>query len=192
MQDIGAGHLTWQIYGGNAYDVDPPSDSRDRRIIGSRLIYNPPIDGLRFMVSGYQTQVEILADNSLVKENRGILSADYVNDNLDLKAEYANHTFMGVASHAYYVQGGYKVTEKWTPFIRYDYVTTDVDQSDDPSYYQKTFAIGLDYKLDQNISLRLEDHINRGYALPVASEEVTAGAGQTNWNLFAASINFAF
>ncbi len=191
-QTVGNGLITWQAYAGNVYDVDPPTDSRDRRAFGGRVTYRTPIEGLRFMVSGYRTQVQLLADNSMTNEDRTILSADYANNGWDVKAEYAVHKFVGVKSHGYYVQVGRRVAEKWLPFVRYDYVTTDSAQSNDPSFYQKTLAVGVTYQLLSNVNLRVENHFNRGYALPVVSEEVVAGAGRNNWNMFLVGVNFAF
>ena len=69
---VGNGHLFWQVYGGNVYDVDPPQDTKDRRVIGGRATYRTPVAGLRFMVSAYRTQVETLADGSFSNEDRVI------------------------------------------------------------------------------------------------------------------------
>jgi len=191
-QDLGGGHLLWQGFGGNTYDVNPPVDSRDRRMFGGRVTYRTPVDGLRFMLSGYRTQVELLADHSLSTEDRTIVSAEFVRDGWDVKAEYGSHKFVGVSSLAYYAQGAYTVAEKWTPYVRYDYVTTDKSQRQDPAFEQKTVAVGLGYKLGSNIGLKIENHFNRGYALPVASGEVEAGAGSRKWNLLLVAADFAF
>jgi len=191
-QDLGGGHLLWQGFGGNVYDVDPPVDSRDRRAFGGRLTYRTPIDGLRLILSGYRTQVEKLADHTMSNEDRAIVSAEFVRDAWDLKAEYGTHKFVGVSSYAYYVQGAYTVAEKWTPYVRYDYVTTDKSQRKDSSFSQKTVAVGLGYKVGANIGLKVENHFNNGYALPVASGEVAQGAGTRKWNLFFAAADFAF
>ena len=190
--DVGAGHLRWQAWGGNVYDRDPPLLTRDRRAFGGRVTYRTPIDGLRFMLSGYRTQVQTLADNTMSNEDREIVSAEFVRDAWDLKAEYANHKFVGVPSYWYYVQAGYAVTEKWKPYARYDFVTTDKALRQDPSHYQKTFVVGVGYKLGANIGLKIENHFNRGYALPVASEEVVAGAGSLKWNHLVVAADFAF
>ncbi len=191
-QDIAGGHALWQVWGGNVYDVDPPVDSRDRRAFGGRVTYATPVDGLRLMASAYRTQVQTLADSSMSNEDRAILSAEFVRDNWDLKAEYATHKFFGVSSKGYYVQGAYAVNDKWTPYLRYDNVTLDKSQSSDPSLYQSTVALGLGYKLGKGIGMRVENHFNRGYGLPVAGGEVAAGAGAKKWNLLAAEINFQF
>jgi hypothetical protein len=197
-QDVGNGHLLWQLWAGNTYDTDPPSDSKDRQAWGFRVTYRTPIDGLRFMVSGYRTKVELLADSTMTNEDRGILSAEYVRDAWDIKAEYAQHRAAlhapgsTVTSEAYYLQAGYTFAEKWTPYARYDYFCADRTACNDPSNATKTGTVGLGYALASNIGLRIENHFNRGYGLPVQSGEVAAGAGHPNWNQFAAAVNFTF
>jgi len=191
-QQLGNGTVTWQAYAGNVYTVHPETDVKDRRLFGGRITYRTPIEGLRFMISPLRTQVEILADHTMSNEDRVWLSADYTNNGWDIKAEQATHKFLGVKASGYYVQVGRQITEKWTPFVRYDYITTDSARSHDPSFNQKTIAVGVSYKFMPNMDVRVENHFNRGYALPVSSEEIPAGAGRGNWNMFAVGVNFAF
>ena len=191
-QDLAGGHVRWQAWGGNVYDVAPPVDLRDRRAFGGRVTYQTPVSGLTVMVSGYRTQVQRLADGSMVNEDRGILSAGFANDAWDVKAEYAKHKFAGVDSHAWYVQGGYALTSKWKPYARYDYVNTDQSHPNDPAFQQKTWVAGVGYRLDDSIGLKLESHFNHGYALPVAEGSVAAGAGTRSWNLVVLAADFAF
>ena len=143
------------------------------------------------MLSGYRTRVETLADHSLSNEDRVLAGAEYVQGNWDLKTEYAKHKFFGVTSKGYYAQAGYTLHDKWTPYVRYDHYGADTTQSSDPSYNQKSAVVGLGYKFDANIGLRLEAHMNRGYAMPVASSEVAAGAGANRWSMFVAGVNFS-
>jgi hypothetical protein len=188
----GGGEITWQVYGGNAYDLAPPVDTRDRRAYGGRVAYQTPIKGLRFMLSGYRTQVEALATRELTNEDRVIGSIDFVRDDLDVKSEYAIHKFLGVSSSAYYVQVGHTVAQKWMPFLRYDHIILDRNSKSSDSFSQKILVFGVNYKLLSNVSLRVEDHLNRGYALPVASGEVLPDQGQRTWSLFVAGIHVLF
>ncbi len=191
-QSVGQGNLLWQLYGGNSYDTDPPIDSKDRRMLGGRVTYRTPLRGLRFMLSAYRTQVEKLADNTLSNEDRVIASADFTCSSCDIKAEYGTHKFEGVRSNAYYLQARYSLTSSWAPYVRYDHAVLDKNQSDDPSYFQNTFVVGIQYRIADQLTLRVENHFNHGYALPVASEEIVAGAGAVNWNLSVAGVNFSF
>ncbi len=191
-QDLAGGHVLWQGWAGNVYDIDPPADEKDRRSYGGRVTYDTPIEGLKFMVSAYRVQVETVATGAMSNEDRGILSAEFARDNWEFKSEYAGHKFLGVSSSGYYLQGGYTVANKWTPYIRYDHVTLDKAQKNDPSYYQSTVAVGLGYKLGKDIGLKIENHFNSGYGLPVGTGEVEAGKGSKKWNLFTAEVNFQF
>ncbi len=187
-----AGEITWQVYGGNTFDTTTPEDTRDRRAYGGRVTYRTPVDGLRFMASGYKTDVEVLTTRAIVSETRVIGSLDFVRGNWDVKSEFAKHDFLGVTSKGYYGQLGYSIGTRWMPFVRYDHVDADESRSASDSISQKIFVFGLNYKLLSNISLRVEDHLNRGYALPVASGEVPVGQGTRNWNLFVAGVHFMF
>jgi hypothetical protein len=192
-QSLGAaGALTWQAYGGNTFIEDPPPDAKDRRAYGGRIIYVTPVDGLRFLLSAYQTQVQLLPSDKMVNEQRWIASADFVSNGWDIKSEYGDHKFQGVDSDAYYVQIARAISEKWTPFAQYNYVTLDKALSSSDSYSQKIWVLGIDYRVRSNIRLRFEDQFNSGYALPVATGEVPVGAGKRNWELFIAGINFVF
>jgi hypothetical protein len=187
-----AGNISWQFYGGNNDDRNPPADSRDRRIAGARVTYDTPVNGLRFLLSANLTQVQILATANLVDETRWIASVDYLQGLWDLKSEYGAHHLLGVASDAYYVQIGRKFAARWTAFARYDYVTTDESRRSSDSYSQKIVVAGLSFMVRNNVSIRLEDQFNHGYALPVASGEVAPGAGRTNWSLLIAGVHFIF
>ncbi|MBI2778990.1 MAG: hypothetical protein HYX62_04300 [Gammaproteobacteria bacterium] len=190
--DVGAGRLSWDGYAGQVVPIESLANQKMRRMVGGRVTYNAPVDGLRFMATAYDSQVENTGINEKSSKKAWVLSADYKANNLDLKAEYAPMKFFGVKGKTYYAQAGYTLAEKWTPFIRYDYVTTDSAESGDPSHYQKVASLGVGYKFSDSVGFRLENHWNRGYALPVASGETVAGAGKNNWNMFAASINFIF
>jgi hypothetical protein len=193
MQSFGsAGEITWQVFGGNAYDIEQPPDIRDRRAYGGRVTYRSPINGLRFMLSGYRTQVETLATRELTNEDRVIGSIDFVRDDWDVKSEYGTHKLLGVSANAYYVQVGRTVAQKWMPFFRYDRVNLDGNLTGSDSFSQKIVVFGVNYKLLSNVSVRVEDHLNRGYALPVASGEVLPDQGQRTWNLLVAGIHFVF
>jgi predicted porin len=192
--DFGGGGLSLDAYLGAVADPDAPATLKNRRLLGGRVTYKTPVDGLKFMASAYNNKQEDTAEAKKATKKAWVLSADYANNNWDLKAEYANldNGLESTKAKTYYVQAGYTFAEKWTPYVRYDYITTDKTQSSDPSFYQKTTSLGVGYKVNDSISVRVENHWNRGYALPVASGEVAAGAGETDWKMFAASVNFIF
>ena len=199
--DFGGGRLSWDAYLGEVAENNLLVTTKNRRLVGGRVTYKTPVDGLRFMASAYSNKLDDTVAAKQGTKEAWLLSADYTNNNWDLKAEYANmdNSLEGKSSKSYYAQAGYTFAEKWTPFVRYDYITTDKTQSADPSYYQKTTSLGVGYKINNSAILRVENNWNSGYALPVASTltgqsapEVAAGAGKTDWNMFAASISFIF
>ena len=192
--DLGGGRLSLDAYTGSVTTPDEPETLKNHRLLGGRVTYKTPVDGLRFMASRYSSHQEDMLTVKEAAKNAWILSADYVNNNWDLKAEYANldNGLASTKTNTSYVQAGYSFTEKWAPYVRYDYITTDETQSSDPSFYQKITTIGIGYKLNDSVGLRLENNWNNGYALPVTSGEVDAGAGKTDWNMLAVSVNFIY
>jgi hypothetical protein len=203
-QDAGAaGRILWQVYGGNTHDPAQPINREDRRMVGARITYATPVDGLRFLVSAYLTQVDVLGPSTigdqaellpigLINETRWIGSVDYLRSDWDLKAEYARHSFDRVSSYAYYFQAGRTFADKWTPFVRYDYVTTDKSKMRNDAYVQKTMVGGVNYRLVGNISLRAEAQQNLGFALPVASGEQSAATAKRNWVMLIVGAHFIF
>lgn len=176
--------------------------TNDHHVIGGKLTWETPVEGLRFLVSANQTRVETTADNGQIpnqqgEENRYILSADYTTDRIDLKSEYNFHKYPGLTgfadekSSAWYVQAGFPLG-RWTPYVRYDDVIIDKTRPSDPSYFQRTGVIGINRKITNSMNFRVEENFNHGYALPVAAGETLAGTGKVNWQLFAAQFNFMF
>jgi hypothetical protein len=217
--DLGRpGRLTLQGLVGNTYEPPvstptPPfpaqagqsslqADTVDRHVYGGRVTWQTPVAGLRLLLSGNQTLVATTSDNGQVPnqtgtENRWIASIDYAGEALDLKSEFNHHTIPGLdgfarlTSEAWYAQAAYRFG-RWTPYVRYDSITTDTARAGDPSYYQRGRVIGLNRKLNENFNVRVEGQFNHGYALPVAAGETLVGSGKTDWQLFAASVNFQF
>lgn len=191
---VGAGSLSWDAYVGQAVHRAEPETAVERfdRLTGGRVTYKTPIDGLRFMVSGYNSQGRDLALGTRSLKRVRVFSADYAAKNFDIKVESGTRDFFGRRANTYYLQAGYTLAEKWTPFIRYDYITTDKRLRNDPAFYQKTASVGVTYKTGSGVGLRVENHFNRGYALPVAAGNVEPGAGTARWNMLAASVFFVF
>jgi hypothetical protein len=191
---LGNGSLTWDVYGGQEVDFEGSTSVKNRRLTGGRVTYKTPFNGLSFMLSAYRNNHQTIATLAQGAQKFLMFSVDYNNNDWNIKSEYANvdNELNNIKGKSYYLQAGYTFAEKWTPYARYDYITTDNDQSADPSYYQNSNTLGLGYKINNSINMRVENHWNKGYAMPVASTEVTAGAGKTDWNMFAASVNFIF
>jgi hypothetical protein len=203
--DWTSGSVVAQLYGGNVYT--PVNNQaitdhfHDRRLIGTRITWNAPYEGLRFMFSGWDSQVE---DDTLTpqlgplgKEYRAMWSVEYVSDGVDIKSEYNHHGTPtltgspGVSTNAWYIQGGYRMGP-WTPYARFDYFIGDQSNASDPTSYQKNWVVGVNYRVNKNVNARIEEHVIRGYGLAVAGGDTTPGSGQANWNMMAAEVNFIF
>ncbi len=213
--DSGAHRFTFDAYGGeskgsNNYVMQAPSFYVSvQNIYGGRLTYRSPI-GLKLSLSTFQndvlstTAVDANTNKATAAETKGYrklssASLDYRKNNLEIKMEYAIATqFQNTASEvngkSYYGQMGYTFAEKYTPFIRYDYLLYDNTKSDDPMAYQKSKVLGISYMLNNSVSLRMENHWNTGYALPaiVQGSGFSAVTKELNWNIFALGANFIF
>jgi Gram-negative porin len=175
----GAGRLAVDGYLGEPVilgDEAKSSDEKLRGLFGGTVTYDTPLAGLRFRLSAFTHKNENTTTGEKIRENSNALSAEYVANNWDLKAEYAR-VKEDTKKESYYIQAGYTFADKWTPYGRYDYIATDTAQKSDSSFYQKAFVVGLDYKINGNLSVRGENHFNKGYGLPVASGEVVLNTG---------------
>jgi hypothetical protein len=213
-----SGRLLIQGFGGNIFNPENPiytppypnqfqlgnfeAVTNDLHVVGGKLTWETPIDGLRLLASVNQTKVITTPGggqfgNEQGAENRAILSVDFARERVDVKAEFNYHKYPGLEgfaderSHAWYIQAALPMNA-WTPYTRYDSVVTNADFAGDPSYYQRTVVIGINRRIATNLNFRIEDNFNHGYALPVAAGETLAGNGKVNWQLFGASINFMF
>lgn len=176
----------------------------NKNLAGGRIIYQTPLEGLRLIGSYSAFRQDIIDTTGALPEFQGqntlaVGSLDYVNYGFDIKAEYAKKKDVifapggGVVHYvSYYAQAGYTFFEKLTPFVRYDYITTDEDQKTDASFYQKEKVVGVGYKFNPYFAVKAEEHWISGYALPVKNEEVAAGTGVKDWSMFVAGINFMF
>jgi len=165
---------------------------RDRQYIGTRFTWSTPIEGLRFMFSSWDGQVE---DNTgithtpplgtLHHELRRMYSMEYLVGNLDLKSEHNFHLVPGITADpannvaaapglgttGWYVQAGYKMGAL-TPYVRYDNFVGDDSIPNDPTSYEKEWVLGLNYKINSNMNARIEDHFIHGYGLPVTTQDM--------------------
>lgn len=189
--DFGSGNMAWDFFTGRTVEYQT-AEFNYSELFGGRLTYSPPIDGLKLMYSGHVENIEVIDTGEKGSEITSVFSVEYLNNSLDLKSEFAQKSSLGTRIISGYLQAGYHINNLLTPYIRCDYINTDLTRNDDPSYYQLSQTIGVGYKFNKSIGLRLESHFNHGYALPVASKEVAAGAGVTDWQQFAASVNFIF
>jgi hypothetical protein len=211
--DMGKHRLTFDVYGGEpkgAYNyvmIQPNNWFMVQNIYGGRLTYKTPV-GLKFSLSGFQndlltatgaTQPAITTVEGQGTRRLSSASIDYRSSNVDIKVEYAIASqFVGTPLEqkgtSYYAQAGYTFAEKYTPYIRYDYVLYNNDLPEDPRYFQKVKVFGLTYKLNHSVSMRVEKHWNTGYAIPSYAQGTAfnTATAKEDWDIFAAGLNFIF
>lgn len=192
---FGATGLSVDLYVGQTAKSSEDPTRASSNLAGARVTVQTPINGLRLMASGYRNrfvdQADPLAPTKQTQDT-WVLSSEYKNERVDLKAEYATSKIGGVQKRAWYIQSGYSISESWQPYVRYDALTTDTSLGSDPAYYQKDVVVGVNYMINSSLSVRGENHWNRGYALPVAGGTVAPGDGKPRWSYFTASVNFIF
>ena len=189
--EFGRGSLTWDLYAGKSAEYEA-GDHHHENLLGARVSYQTPVEGLRAMISTFKEKLTHIATNQSDDKHSYIVSLDYSPGDLDLKTEYGQSTAFGKTIETWYAQAAYSFNEHWKPYLRYDYITTDVDNKGDPSFYQYSTVAGLGYTINANFGLRMETHFNHGYAMPVVAEQMDAGTGAINWKLSAISLNFNF
>ena len=218
--DMGSHRLTFDVYGGepkggNKYIQIQPVAAPSYYVLvenmyGGRLTYKTPL-GLKFSLSMFQNDLlsntglptvtpPATAPNATTSTRRlSSASIDYRNYNFDIKMEYATATdFPGTANEntgkSYYGQIGYTIADKFTPYVRYDYLLYNNNQVDNPSAYQQAKVFGITYRINNNVSMRMENHWNHGYAIPANTQGIAfdSAAAKLDWNLFAMGVNFIF
>ncbi|HSQ78738.1 MAG TPA: hypothetical protein VLN91_07570 [Nitrospirota bacterium] len=173
-----------------------------KNVLGARIPWKTPIEGLNLIASGTLfTQETTSTASGLVSSQKLkllVVSVDYVNHGLDLKAELAKKIMAGndemdkMSVLSYYVQAGYLVLDRWTPYVRYDILYADQHQKSDPSFYQKEATVGLAYLINSYLKVKAEEHFVNGYNVPVQSGEVAPGEGANHWHLFVTGVDFIF
>lgn len=220
--DMGTHRMTLDAYagepkGGNSYVLQGQAGVLVQNIYGARMTYKTPI-GLKLSLSYFQD--DVLTTNYATNVNQttkqinpgiipdsgsrklSVASLDYRNYDFDIKLEYVNlaqfqNSPNEVNGKAYYGQIGYTFAEKFTPYARYDYALYDKTQEDNPIAYQLAKVLGITYRLNNNISLRMENHWNHGYAIPLNSQGYSSFIAAVptpvlDWNVFAMGANFIF
>jgi hypothetical protein len=196
-QPVGNGRMDFDLYGGQIVEHSSVAGQQKQKgLVGGRIDWHTPIDGLRLMASAATKTQLTLGDPADTRKTSAILSAGWSQNRLDLKSEYGwIQRSMGGrtdSTHVWYVQAGYELTESWRPFVRYERLRAPGYTSDNPATFQNTLALGVTYRFNSYVGLRLENHFNRGYAQPVLSGETAAGTGVKDWQMFGASVVFMF
>lgn len=195
-KSVGAGKLTADGYGGQIVEHAAAAGSKQKSLFGGRLEYRTPIEGLRVMLSAASKRQQLAPATPDITKRTALLSAEYRLDQWDFKAETGrlNRTGYGAeqTTKVYYLQAGYDINDTWSAFVRNEGLQAPGYSSSDPATYQKSVGLGVTYKINSGVSLRLEHHFNKGYGMAVLTDETPAGQGKEKWQMFGASVNFIF
>ena len=181
----------WQgeyyVYLSNGRGPNPDeADNNGNKGVGGRLVVGPPIDDLNLGVSFYTDkngeansteQTTIAFDASIYRSNFQIEVELFIP-----KIENVDTTGAPVGSFrtgsGYYVQGGYTLFDKLTPFARYDFFDPNTDVSNDG---ERDVVLGMNLAVTPSIYLKGEIHF-LSFQNP----------GSKSFELFASSIAVAF
>ena len=149
-----------------------PSDIKIDRVenaFGAQIWINTPINGLRF---GIHRGRQSVRDGLLIPEagkidysNVWYFSLDANFEKFFIRSEYRNQTFPFGRFRAFYVQGGYSITESISIAAQYDKANVRIDQR--PFFFadeerDRDLGISLRYHYLPNLITRFETHWNRG------------------------------
>jgi hypothetical protein len=172
---VGKLRVELQIGNGTHIHVNElnPSISGDEdndKAIVARLFFSPRfIDGLGLGISYLSQEISFKDDvgniSDLVDQNILVADVSYIANKTEIFLEYyviENEDTAGIThtSTAWYAQGTYTFSEKWTPYLRYEF-SKDIDPNDPyfitllTSEYSQT-VVGVRYDINYNSSIKLE------------------------------------
>jgi hypothetical protein len=215
-----AGTLDYRLYGGTIYiptPAPPPGTVITNfgvpYIVGGRLLWETPIDGLRTGVSaqvlrldtayGLPTGVPVLDLRFLF--HLWVASIEFARDDLLLAAEYGRWranidsdtpTFESVTqtNERFYAMGSYRIAPWFTPGAYYAGFYPKVDDRHGRDAYLHDIAATLRFDLGPAWILKLEGHFLRGTAEldPKLNENKTPAMMEKDWALFLAKTTVYF
>jgi predicted porin len=145
-----------------------------RDVVGGRIRFQTPVDGLSVGGSAYTGILEHEgeeADEQGHARHRGLgVHADYAVAPLTLRAEIGTHreTREG-ETRAFYLEGAYRLREKWELAARYDRFDVETDDGDETEDH-RDLALGVNYWFNPNFVLKLSLHQVKGFAVAVAED----------------------
>jgi hypothetical protein len=178
---LGTWGLAYDVYGGdldiessNAFArvADPAMDPREQSdvfttdMVGARLSLETPVDGLAFRVSGYtgtEKEAPWIAEDA--RHSVGALSAEYVNDALAFRAEWAHAVERATTStDAAYLEAAYKLPMGLQLAGRVEGSWTELQglTGSSPTLRHREAAVGLNYWFAPEFVMKAEFHLVDG------------------------------
>jgi hypothetical protein len=161
-----------------------------KSVIGGRLAFETPVDGLRFAVSAFQGTRE----DSDERHRSEALSIEYGNDKWLVRGEVAQHTESpeGERVRSAYVEGAFRVAGPWQITARWGGVRQHGGAPVDPTFLShRATGVGVNYWLDPRVVLKAEYHMVRGNRLALPDSD-NGGQIRHKTRAFQAGVQFSF
>lgn len=201
---------------------DQPGDLTSEPSYLGRMLYEQDGGRLRLALSGAQVNLGYDPAAPFPGDFRAgsirfsplIFSAQYNTERWSLTSEYALRHFefkdFGVSAlnldfygESYYLQGAYRLNQKWEAVLRYDVLYTDKSDRNGSAYaaatgrpahnrFAKDWTVGLRWNITPDFMLRGEYHrVNGAGWLPLLDNPNLANSTQ-HWDLFAILVSYRF
>lgn len=226
-----AGRLEYQLYYGKSYmetdgsvaqiiassGVMTLGDADSDTSYGASLVWNTPVEGLRFGLSQNRWEWDFLVNVDPMLQAMGypatatltsddlrtnVVSAEYVFDKWMFAGEYSTQdgTFESDFyphirdREGWYLLGSYQVTDRIEVGSYYSDSIDDPHQpteSPDFHYYQKDWAVSGRFDLSMHWVVKLEAHRVDGVGL-LLPYEMPEGETDKTWGFYAAKVSYFF
>jgi hypothetical protein len=203
---FGAGkswNLETQVFGGGMSTIEAYFGQVNRahtdNALGGQLWLNTPVEGLRFGVGGdfFDIQNTILDADGKDKWKTWIASADLSRTRFRIRSEYSQIRikYTQFTDKAFYVYGGFNVTEKLVAHAQYDNSTAITGAGDQtttlPHLYQDT-TLGLSYAFRPDVVLKGEYHFVKGRLIEDEKVPLSPDFGPYKGNYYIVSVSASF
>jgi hypothetical protein len=203
-ENITKARLSYKVLVGNGIGYYGSNDKGDHHVGVTGQVAAEPVDGLKIIASGMFDRVEKGKPNpngtiSSLPDNGNlhllVASVAYMNPERkpEFIAEFLHQTtaFDGLGkrtSYSGYFYGGYKVTNKITPYFLYNYTQAGPSTTTPDPYFApvpvniNSLVIGARYKFSSNFVAKLEyeSNINRTYYQDITVGGMTLDKGFVN------------
>lgn len=172
----------YQFYLSNGRGAKPSEqDDNSNKGVGARIDISPPINGLRFGASYYTDENGLLSD---IRQSSLAFDLEIDFDNLHLESEmiltrqekvdlFDIPTGVFRKSFGAYIQTSYKMFDRLTPFVRYEFEQHDLDTD---GVNINMLMVGLNYSVTSQVYLKNEIHIHNIGAVKEPGFEMYVGS----------------
>jgi hypothetical protein len=188
---FGSSALSYEIYAAGA--LLPGGDRTSYgRAIGGRAIFETPLPGLSLRASAYSARLDPERDGARLTKRATALSLRWEQGPWDVQAETSRAYRYDHAIRAHYLQGSWQPVDAWELMARVERAVTDSAQSGNDAFKEGRKVLGVAWRFNHNLGVRLEHRWHRGYGLAVTQEVLEPGEGRPRWQSSVLSINYQF